>query len=477
MPPARRGYREIGHIWGSMARQPTTRLQVSGYRFLVRRMEHALLRGDIRMVHDPLRAQSLSFITGCVLAVVAVAVCAILAFLRPHTGLGDAAIVMSRESGALYVRVGDTLHPVLNLASARLVAGTGAGPEIVSAADIDKAKRGPLLGTPGAPAVIAKPLTDEESAWTVCDSTTTTVIAGHPDGIDRAARQPTVLVTPRAESAATTYLLYDGWRAEVDLRNPAVVWALRLDGVEPRPVSRALLDAIPEAPPITSPHVAGAGRPGVIDGLRVGTVVLVTRVDANDYFVVLADGIQRIGEVAADLIRIADSQGSREVASVSPDTVRDAPVVDSLPVSTFPRRAGTPVGAGGGEMLCAQWVPDGPKTTLWVGDSLPLSSNPMELVQADAEGPNVDNVVMPPGRSAHVRATALTGHGGETGPFYLVTDSGVLFGVHDENTGKLLGVQDDPVSAPWPVLSRLPRGPELSRDSALVARDSVLSPP
>ena len=128
-------------------------------------------------------------------------------------------------------------------------------------------------------------------------------------------------------------------------------------------------------------------------------------------------------------------------------------------------------------MLCAQWLPDGSKTALWVGDSLPLISNPIELAQADGDGPNVDNVVMPPGRSAYVRATALTGDGGETGPFYLVTDSGVLFGMHDENTGKLLGVQGDPVSAPWPVLSRLPRGPELSRDSALVARDGVLPAP
>lgn len=462
-----------------MARQPTTRLQVSGYRFLVRRMEHALLRADIRMLHDPLRAQSLSFIAGCLLAVVVIAVCAILAFLRPHAGLSDAVIVMSRESGALYVRVGDTMHPVLNLASARLVAGTGASPEIVSEADIDKAKRGPLLGTPGAPAVIAKPLTDGESAWTVCDGTTTTVIAGRPEGIDRQARQPRVLVTPRSESAATTYLLYDGWRAEVDLRNPAVVWALRLDGIEPRPVSRALLDAIPEAPPIAPPHVAGAGAPGALAGLRVGTVVRMTRVDATDYFVVLADGVQRIGEVAADLIRIIDSQGSREVASVSPDAVGNVPVVNSLSVSTFPELAGTSIGAGDNGVLCARWLPDGPKTVLWVGNSLPLTtnSNPVVLVQADGEGPNVDSVVMPPGRSAFVRATALTGSGGDTGPFYLVTDTGVLFGLHDANTGKLLGVQGAPVPAPWPVLSRLPRGPELSRDSALVARDSLLLPP
>ena len=40
--------------------------------------------------------------------------------------------------------------------------------------------------------------------------------------------------------------MYDGWRAKVDLRNRAVVRALKLDGVIPRPVSRALLDATPE---------------------------------------------------------------------------------------------------------------------------------------------------------------------------------------------------------------------------------------
>ncbi len=435
-------------------------------------MEHALLRGDIRMVDDPLRAQSLAFIAGCVLAVIVIAVCAILAFLRPNAGLGDAAIVMSRDSGALYVRLDGTLHPVVNLASARLVTGSDAKPQLVSAADIAKAKRGPQLGIPGAPAVIASPLTDEESAWTVCDDGTTTVTAGRQDSTDPNARQPSLLVTPRSESAATTYLIYDGWRAAVDLRSPAVVWALRLDGVEPRPVSRTLLDAIPEAPPIVPPRVPGAGSPSAVAGLRVGTVVRVTRVDANDYFVVLADGVQRIGEVAADLIRIGDSQGSREVVSVSPDAVGGIPVVDTLPVSTFPRRAGTPAAVGA--MLCAQWRPDGSKMVLWVDDSLPKA--PIELAQADGDGPNVDNVVMPQGRSAYVRATTLAGGGG-TGPLYLVTDSGVLFGIHDENTGKLLGIRSDPVPAPWPVLSRLPRGPELSRDSALVARDGVLPAP
>jgi type VII secretion protein EccB len=460
-----------------MARQPTTRLQVSGYRFLVRRMEHALLRGDMRMLHDPMRTQSLSLIAGCVLAIVGVAACAILAFLRPNAGLGDAAIVMSRDSGALYVRIDDTLHPVLNLASARLATGSAARPQVVSPADIDKAKRGPLLGIPGAPAVIAKPLAPEESAWTVCDAATTTVIAGRMDEFDGRDNQPHVLVTPRSEGAATTYLLYDGWRAQVDLRNPGVVWALRLDGIEPRPVSRALLDAIPEAPAITPPRIPGAGQPGAIAGMRVGTVVRVTRVDVDDYFVVLADGLARIGEVAANLIRTVDSQGNRQIASVSPDAISDVPVADFLPASMLPRRAGTTSDAGADGVLCAQWRPDSSKTTLWLGDSLPAGSSPIDLAQADGDGPAVDSVGVPPGRSAYVRSAALNGGGGDADPLYLVTDAGVLFGLHNETAAKTLGVGSDPVKAPWPVLTWLPRGPELSRESALVARDSVALPP
>src|SRR5262245_54282578 len=119
-----------------MARRPATRLQLSGHRFLIRRAAHALVRGDARMIDDPIRAQAISFCAGCVLVVVAIAVCAVFALARPGQGLGGAPILMARDSGALYVRIGDTVHPVLNLASARLVTGSAADPVPVSEAAI-----------------------------------------------------------------------------------------------------------------------------------------------------------------------------------------------------------------------------------------------------------------------------------------------------------------------------------------------------
>ena len=221
----------------------------------------------------------------------------------------------------------------------------------MSASAINNAKRGPLVGIPGAPATIAAPLGEDESGWTVCDdATSTTVIAGDIPG-DGLVSGRAVLVTPRSESAATTYLLYDGWRAKVDLRNRAVVRALKLDGVTPQPVSRALLDATPEAPPIAAPTYPALAHRALLRGFPVGSVVRVVRAAAEEYYVVLARGVQRIGEVAADLIRFTDSQNDRDIATVAPDVIGAVPILDTLRVSAFPERGGVSNDA----IVCARW--------------------------------------------------------------------------------------------------------------------------
>jgi ESX secretion system ATPase EccB len=394
-----------------MNRQPSKRLQVSAQRFSMRRMEHALVRKDVAMDDDPMRAQSRSLAAGCVLAAIAVAGCAILAVVKPHGAPGDAPIVMARESGAVYVRLGDTLHPVFNLVSAQLLARTSAKPVVVAEASIAEVKKGPMVGIPGAPAAIGEPL--PQQTWSVCDDERTAVIVGVGLALDPSR---IVLVTPRGESAATTYLLYDGWRAEVDLRDRAVVRALRLDGVVPLPVSRALLDTVPEAPAVVVPRIAGLGSPGpeVLGGFAVGTVVRVARADANEFYVVLVDGVQRIGDVAADVIRFA-YRGPDEIPTLTPAAVAGVRTVATLPVDTFPRRASTPVGAKAGALVCAQWqrgeIDGRSSTTVLAGRPNALEGMRIaELAQADGDGPKVDAIALPGGRSADVRSTAFPRH-------------------------------------------------------------------
>lgn len=228
-----------------MARRSVSRLEVSGYRFLTRRMEYALVCRDTRMLDDPIRTQLLSLASGIAVAAIVLAVCAVLALLRPHGPLGDDPIVVVKESGAMYVRIGDTVHPTPNLASARLIAGTPAQPRVVSAAMLDDAQIGPAVGIAGAPGSIGTALDVEMTAWTVCDGApegATTLLIGAPVAPSVA---PPMLVTARG--SARTYLLYDGRKRAVDLRDRSVVEAMRLEGVVPLNVSRVMVDMLPEA--------------------------------------------------------------------------------------------------------------------------------------------------------------------------------------------------------------------------------------
>jgi hypothetical protein len=103
-------------------------------------------------------------------------------------------------------------------------------------------------------------------------------------------------------------------------------------------------------------------------------------------------------------------------------------------------------------------------------------ADPVSLAQADGDGPSVDAISIPRGRSVYVRSVGLAGDNASTGTLYFLDESGAVFGLRDEETAKHLGLTGTPVPAPWPVLARLPRGPELSKDAASIARDSLAGP-
>ncbi|MEZ0349656.1 type VII secretion protein EccB [Mycobacterium sp. pR1184] len=456
-----------------MPHQSTTWAHASGYRFLLRRVERALLGGAAGLSDQPLRARTGPLTVGCALAAVAALGCAFIGLLRPHVRLDHAQIVMGKETGALYVRVGDTWHPVLNLASARLVAATDANPQPVPESDLRRTKRGPLLGIPGAPQLLGPLLSGNDAVWTICDTpggTSTTLIVG-PAGAasaHRLARDEALLVAPG--TGPPVYLLYNGERAVVDLADTAVVRALRLEGHPPKVVSQSVLNTIPEAPPITAPRIRGAGgRAAGLPDFPVGTVLRITRGDGDEYYAVLSAGVQRVSQVAADLLRFGDSRGTANMIAVAPDVIRGAPIVDTLPVGTFPERAPRDNGLIGAMTVCASSGPAGSGATILTASGLPLPPGqaPVSLSQADGRGRALDAVYLPPGRSAYVR-----GDGG-AGTRYLVIDTGVRYAIHDDEAARNLGLQTDPVPVPWSMIAVLPSGPELSRAGASVARDTI----
>lgn len=396
---------------------------------------------------------------GVLLALLALAGTAVFAVWRPPAELGDATVVMVRGTGALYVRVEDVYHPVLNLTSARLIAATGEKPRQVAEAAVRRVKTGALLGIPGAPTIIGPPLVESESAWTVCDDATTTVIAGPP--AEMAAAGAAVLA---AGPSGTPYLLYDGHRARVDLTDPVVLRVLGIEGRQPAPVSRALLDLVPEVPPITAPRIPGVGTPGpaALPGFLIGEVVRIHQASGTEFFVVLAGGVQQVGEVAADIIRY--SGPSAAVTAVAPSLVNRLPRLGTLAVQSFPQHVGTIGGADVGT-VCASWTAGSIEILLGVRSPGPRR---VQLAQADGAGPRTDAVELPAGRSAYVRAEGTQAPVGA-----LVTEHGVRFPLGDTESARILGLPRTPAAAPRAVLEALPLGPVLTRSAALTAYDAV----
>ncbi len=108
--------------------------------------------------------------------------------------------------------------------------------------------------------------------------------------------------------------------------------------------------------------------------------------------------------------------------------------------------------------------------------SWPRTAEVTVLAQADGDGPGVDAVDLPGGASAYVRSARIVGDDGATGARFLVTDAGVVFGIHDDDAATFLGLGASPEAAPWPILAHLPQGPELGVDAASVLRDGLPAP-
>src|SRR5699024_5344931 len=167
-----RGGVTSGEGAGAVPLKPTTRAQVDGHRFLTRRARHAVVARDVWMLHDPLKRQTTGLTVGVVGAVIGVAGAAVLALLDPAPDVDATTIMVGRDSGQMYVRAGETVHPVHNLASARLVLGEPAEPRTVRDADVAGTPRGGLLGIPGAPSALPAHRDAGAAAavsWTVCD--------------------------------------------------------------------------------------------------------------------------------------------------------------------------------------------------------------------------------------------------------------------------------------------------------------------
>ncbi|MEE6168795.1 MULTISPECIES: type VII secretion protein EccB [unclassified Mycolicibacterium] len=463
----------------------TTKIQVSGWRFLLRRVEHAIVRRDTRMFDDPLQFYSRAVSTGIVIAVMVCLGAVALAYFKPLGKRGSDTLVVDRTTNQLYVMLpgSDLLRPVYNLTSARLALGHGDEPTVVKSEELNRMPKGQPIGIPGAP--YATPTGVPASTWSLCDTVT------KPDSAAPEVETSVLIrslvtdmsVGPLGPSQGmlvtfkgANWLVNDVGRHAIDLSDRAVTSAVGIPvTAKATPISEGLFNALPNMGPWQLPQIVAAGAPntvGLPENLVIGSVFQTATESGNQQYVVLTDGVARVNETTAAALRATNSYGL-----ITPPTVESS-VVAKIPeqvyVSPLPAKPMTILLRQDDPVLCWAWRREpgdqSAKTTVIAGRHLPISSTAMGTGVKQIEG---DATVYIDG-GQFVRLQSPDPKVGE-GLFY-IDPQGVRYGVANADAAKNLGL-GAPGNAPWPVVSLLVEGPVLSKDAALLEHDTLPSDP
>lgn len=464
----------------------TTKVQVSGWRFLLRRVEHAIVRRDTRMFDDPLQFYSRAVGAGITIAVLICLGAALLAYFKPLGKQGADTLLVDRTTNQLYVQLPGTgqLRPVYNLTSARLVLGNANNPVAVKSDELNRMPKGQPIGIPGAP--YATPVSGAvNSMWTLCDTVT------KPESVAPSLQTSVIIralsvdanVGPMREDQGVlvsfkgnNWLITSTGRHDIDLVDRAVTSAVGIPvTARATPISEGLFNALPNAGPWRLPDVPATGAPntvGLPPNLVIGSVFIALTEDGEQHFVVLPDGVARVNDTTAAALRATNSFGLIAPPSVEASVVAKIP--EQVFASPLPDKPLDILLREDAPTMCWAWEREAgdqtPKTTVIVGRHLPIPSSVMNTGINQIGG---DSTVYIDG-GQYIRLQSPDPRYGES--LYYIDPQGVRYGLPNENTGGTLGLSA-PKTAPWQVVGLLVDGPVLSKEAALVEHDTLPADP
>jgi len=462
----------------------TTKVQVSGWRFLLRRLEHAIVRRDTRMFDDPMQFYGRSVAVGIVVSVLILVGALAMAYFKPQGKLGGGNLFVDRATNQLYLMVSGQLHPVYNLTSARLVLGNAAEPEAVKSAELNRLPKGQSVGIPGAP--YATPVSsDSSSIWTLCDTVTKaetinptlqTSVVAMPLVIDSSIDPILPNEAVLASFQGKDWIVTMKGRHATDMTDRALTSAVGISvTTKPSPISAAMFNALPDAGSWQLPSIPGAGAPntfGLPDELVIGSVFQVHAASGPRYFVVLADGVAPVNANTAAALRATQSHGLLAPPAVDPSlAVRIPELVYMSPLPDEPIKI---VSRPQDPTLCWTWErkqgDQGAKTSVLTGRHLPIP--PSALTTGIKQIQGTATVYIDGGKYVHIQSPDP--RYGES--LYYIDPQGVRYGLPDAETAGVLGLTS-PKPAPWEIIRHLVDGPVLSKEAALLEHDTLPADP
>ncbi len=462
----------------------TTKVQVSGSRFLLRRLEHAIVRRDTRMLDDPLQFYTRSVAVGVVVAVLITVGALLLAYFRPQGKLGGSTLLTDRSTNQLYVVLSGKLHPVYNLTSARLVLGNPATPSVVKSSELGNFPMGQTIGIPGAP--YATPVSpDASSVWALCDTVTRAessapavqaAVLAMPLTIDTSIDPVHPNEALLASYEGNTWVVTPKGRHAIDLTDRALTSAVGIPVTAgPAPISEGLFNALPDVGAWQLLPIPDAGSPntlGLSPDLVIGSVFDVLTGKGPQHYVVLPDGVAPVNAPTAVALRATQSHGLVVPPTLVPSLVVRLP--ERVYPSPLPNESLKILGRSDEPTLCWTWErragDQKPKTMVLAGRHLPIPSSVVNTGITQIHG--TANVYLNGGK--FVALQSPDPRYGES--LYYVDPQGVRYGVPNADAAKALGLAS-PKTAPWQIIRLLVDGPVLSKDAALLEHDTLPADP
>ncbi|MBC9711767.1 type VII secretion protein EccB [Streptomyces sp. TRM66268-LWL] len=491
--------------------------ELNAYTFAKRRLVAQFLQpnpsGTEEGAPKPLRA----VMPGAIVGVVVLAVFGAWGMFKPVAPPGwdkpGENVIVADESTTRYVvlKTGDKvqLHPVLNMASAKLLLRSDADGKVVTVKekllDNSKLRHGPTIGIPYAPDRL--PSADDAGQakrWAVCErpgaggrdiEKAAFVLAEREqhrtDGKQRLKGGQLLYV----EDADQVRYLVDakGVAYQVDKADRVLMQTLVGSGSKPQRVSDEWLATLDKGDPVRTPALPD--RPGtasqVPGGYKVGTVLRTGEASEQRQYVVLKDRLAPVSDFMAEVLLNSKAlavvgQGG-EPKSVGVGELGSEPGAAFDLGLKWPQDAPDPVNeAGSRDTVCSvlRGVDrDTGETTLstWAGESFPM---PLSNGGSSA--------YVTPGTGLLFRQ--VMGEDTKSGPMFLVTDTGLRYamqangdtatddaGIGESGSAKereeqqaqqqdaqsrldYEGVEPTPVPAAWSTF--LPTGPRLSAGAA-----------
>ncbi|MBS2965327.1 type VII secretion protein EccB [Actinocrinis puniceicyclus] len=432
-----------------------------------------------------------TFVTSAILSAIAVAGVAVLGVFKPSAPSGwESGLAVDSSSGAAYVYSPQDkeLHPLLNITSARLLLGDkfkkfDVPDNVINGSDV---VMGAPIGIPGAPQDVPTAGNVDLTQWTLCldsanhgDQTQshgkTILEVGYTAGKDSTASQYTAFVVHDPQNR--NYLVTGDYAYPIQdngVLNPLTSVFVGPDKAEGPWVSNAWLKAFRPGTPLQLPTVQGLGEPlgslpnpqpghhigdyGTLpgaNGQQVGYIETAGGLVEVNYFVYT---LYKAGPAGSDSHARQIQLNESEIVKAAPKDELTSPTSLLNAGSDWPQNMVTTLDADGKTpgfgVLCVNFSAstsagafdgDLPHLTLLYGDQLPQSLPNGVTVQGT--GQDVADYVLVKAGHAALAQDVSGGNNKNSGPEYLVTETGIRYLM--TSSAKLPGAGADaqPVSA------------------------------